>query len=284
MFDRRLNAFRPDLADKNLYGKVKAKHFVSGIPNQVKVGSSELREKPDLRVCIDTELLFGEAVDVFEIANEWAWVKAHKDGYVGYMNACHLTPHSNKATHAVSVLRTYIYPEPDLKFPPLHLISMNAELSLSYEESNSFKKLSNGAGWIFQHHVTPINQYAYDHCEIAMQFTGTPYRWGGRTSLGIDCSGLVQMALMRCGIDAPRDSDLQETWVGREVIFDDDFSDLKMGDIVYWTGHCGIWIDKFRFIHANAKDMMVSIQPLSKIIKSISLATGDAHPRVRRPT
>lgn len=280
--DRRLNAFRPDLADSALRGKVTAKRFVPGEPAQVAVAAAALRPAPDLARSIDTELLYGETVEVFERRDGWAWTRNRRDGYVGYLREDALTDRLNEPTHRVRALRTYIYPEPDLKTPPLHLVSMNALLTISDTERNGFGLLAEG-GWVHIRHIVGIGTHESDPCAVALRFVGTPYLWGGRTSLGLDCSALMQMALTACGIAAPRDSDMQETSVGREVVCDPDLSDLKRGDLVYWKGHCGMWIDPSAFIHANATDMAVTVRPLRLILKHIAQSTGDPVPRVRRP-
>jgi cell wall-associated NlpC family hydrolase len=282
MLDRRLNAFRPDLADHKLRGKIKADCYAHAETARIAVSSAALRPRPDPTASIDTELLYGEIVDVFEWREGWAWVQARTDGYVGYLKAKNLRPGGGELTHLVASLRTYIYPEPDLKSPPLHLLSMNAPLGLTEKEDGGFGLLSEG-GWVFLRHLTPLGIHETDHCAVAMQFIGTPYLWGGRTSLGLDCSALVQMSLMRCGIDVPRDSDMQELSIGQKAIHEHDLSDLRRGDVVYWNGHCGIWIEPSAFIHANATDMAVAIQPLKRILKHVTEATGDGKPRILRP-
>lgn len=282
MLDRRLHAYRPDLADRNLRETITADRYVDGEAARIVVGNVALRPQPDLTAPIDTELLYGEIVDVFERCEGWAWVQARTDGYVGYLPEETLGPGIDDATHMVASLRTFIYPEPDLKSPPLHLLSMNAPLSLTETAKGGFGLLSEG-GWVFRRHLALLESHETDHCAVALRFIGTPYLWGGRTSLGLDCSALVQMSLMRCGIHVPRDSDMQEQSIGREAICEHDLSDLRRGDVVYWKGHCGIWIEPAAFIHANATDMAVAVQPLKRILKHVAEATGDDNPRIRRP-
>jgi cell wall-associated NlpC family hydrolase len=282
MLDRRLNAYRPNLADLKLRGNITADHYADGEAARIVVGSAALRPRPDPAAVIDTELLYGETVDVFERSEGWAWVQARTDGYVGYLKAEHLGLDVGDITHMVANLRTFIYPEPDFKLPPLYLLSMNAPLRLTETEEGGFGLLSQG-GWVFRRHLAPLGSYETDHCAVALRFIGTPYLWGGRTSLGLDCSALVQMSLMRCGIHVPRDSDMQERSIGREAICEHDLSDLRCGDVVYWDGHCGIWIEPATFIHANATDMAVAVQPLKRILKHVAEATGDNNPRIRRP-
>jgi cell wall-associated NlpC family hydrolase len=280
--DRRLHAFRPDLADSRLRETVTAERYADPRPARIATGHAPLRARPDIACSLDTELLYGETVEVFERRDGWAWVQSRTDGYVGYLREDVLDDRIYEATHRVAALRTYLYPEPDLKSPPLHLISMNAPLAVTETERSGFLLLAEG-GWVHRRHIAPVGYNEVDHCAVALRFIGTPYLWGGRTSLGLDCSALVQMSLMRCGIDVPRDSDMQEQNIGREAICERDMSDLRRGDIVYWKGHCGIWIDQSAFIHANATDMAVAIQPLRRILAQVAEATGDDQPRIRRP-
>ena len=282
MLDRRLNVYRPDLANRKLRGNITADRYVDGEAARIVVGSAALRPRPDPATPIDTELLYGEVVDVFERSEGWSWVQARTDGYVGYLRDESLGLDIRDITHLVASLRTYIYPEPNLKSPPLQLLSMNTPLSLTETAEGGFGLLSEG-GWVFRRHLVPMGSYEADHCAVALRFIGTPYLWGGRTSLGLDCSALVQMSLMRCGIDVPRDSDMQERSIGREAICEHDLSDLRRGDVVYWNGHCGIWIEPAAFIHANATDMAVAVQPLRRILEHLAEATGDDNPRIRRP-
>lgn len=280
--DRRLNAYRADLADVRLRDQYNASTYADSIPGHIICGTAAVRSVPDDRRPIDTELLYGENIAIFERKDGWAWVQAETDGYVGYMKENALADTLAIPTHCVNTLRTFIYPGPNLKTPPLHLISMNSPLRMTKTRHSGFQLLEEG-GWVVANHLSEIDNHDSDHCDIASRFIGTPYLWGGRTSLGIDCSALIQMSLLRCGIKVPRDSDMQENLISRPVFCENDLSDLRRGDIVYWTGHCGIWIDSLRFIHANATDMTVAIQPLEHILKHLAEATGDNNPRVRRP-
>ena len=280
--DRRLNAFRTDLADQRLRGTVEAARFVAPSLATVAVDAAPLLAAPDANAGRDTELLFGETVDVFEHGNGWAWVQAKLDGYVGYLHADALSDGGAKTTHTVTALRTFVYSESNLKSPPRHLVSMNAPLAATGVSQDGFIALA-GGGWVFEGHVAAEGEHASDHGTVALAFLGTPYLWGGRTSLGLDCSALVQMALMRCGKAVPRDSDMQEATLPRPDGDDRDLPALQRGDVVYWKGHCGIWIAADTFIHANATDMAVAIQPLAAILDHVGAATGDPAPRVRRP-
>jgi hypothetical protein len=279
--DPRLHAYRPDLAAVSLKGEIEAAAYVEGHPGQIAVPSTALRPVPDIEAAIDTELLYGEPVTVYEEKDGWAWVRSGIDGYVGYLAADTFSYEVLQSNYQVNALRTFVYERPDLKSPTQHLLSMNSLVTTSREDEDGFTELDQG-GWIYRAHLVPCGVYQVDHAEVALSFLGTPYLWGGRTSLGLDCSALVQLSLMRCGFDVPRDSDLQETALDRDVLNKWNLDDLRHGDLVYWRGHCGIWLDSENFVHANATDMAVTCQPLERLLDPIAAATGDDAPRVRR--
>ena len=279
--DRRLHAYRSDLAAASLRDRVEAARFVVGTRRQVARGHAPLHGTPDGNASRLTELLHGEIATVYEDADGWAWVQNDTDGYVGYIASACLAAEPQPVTHRVAVLRTYVYPAPDLKTPPGDLLSMTAGVSV-VESKDRFSRLS-GGGWAFTGHLAATGDFAADFAAVALTFLGTPYLWGGRTSLGLDCSALVQLSLARCGVAVPRDSDMQAAALGAPVVFDGDEGVLERGDVVFWEGHEGIWIDRSLFLHANATDMMVSVGPLAEIAARIERTTGDRITTVRRP-
>lgn len=279
--DPRIHPYRADLAAEHLRDVVAAERYVTGTSKTVAAGSVSLRRTPQSDAAQDTELLFGETVTVYEEKDGWSWLQAAIDGYVGYAPTDALREKLGTATHHVAALRSYLFPKPDLKIPPNALLSMNSAVRV-IDQDGAYSAVE-GGGWLYARHLAVIGEYASDHAEVAQRFLGAPYYWGGKTSVGLDCSGLIQMALARCGRTVPRDSDMQENNIGIAIPFDGNLSVLKSGDLVYWPGHAGIWIDSDRFIHANATDMMVSIAPLKDVATYIKEATGDDIRTVRRP-
>ncbi len=277
--DPRINAYRPDLADAELMGRVEAAAYSAGAPGRVLSGRLALMCTPDDNGRMGSELLFGERVTVFETRDGWAWLQSREDGYVGYARADKLGELNGVPTHRVSALRTFLYASPDLKSPVLEMLSMNARLSVGNHDKG-FAELASG-GWVWASHISTAEEHEDDHAAVALRFLETPYLWGGRSSIGLDCSGLVQMALARCGKAATRDSDMQAA-IGEPVPFDGDETLLTHGDLIFWPGHVGIWLEGGDFVHANATDMKVSRAPFAAIARHIEDTTGDKVTAVRR--
>ncbi|MBB4230290.1 cell wall-associated NlpC family hydrolase [Rhizobium mongolense] len=268
MLDRRLNAYRPDLAEASLEGKVEALRFVSGTPARVAVPVAPLRPQPEPSVGIDTELLLGEDVTVLDRAGGWCWVKASSDGYVGYMPEEMLSDSQAEPTHIVTVQRTFLYPQPELRKPYNSVLSMGSRVRVAGEaevRGNHYVVLEDGTA-IFARHVQPVTSGKDDdYVEIASRFMNAPYLWGGRSGLGIDCSGLVQLAMLMTGKSAPRDTDMQAASLGARI----DRSGLRRGDLVFWKGHVAIMEDPETIIHANGYTMTVARENFEAAVKRI---------------
>ncbi len=269
--DPRRHVYRADLAAEHLRGTVEAERYVTGERRQVVGPSLPLRREPRFDAPLDTEALHGETVTVYDEQEGWAWVQLEHDDYVGYLPAGGLIRAIATPTHRVSMLRTYIFPEPDSKTPPLAMLSLNARLTVA-EEAGRFLRLANG-GYVYAAHVVPLGQHAADFVAVAETFLGTPYLWGGRTSVGLDCSGLVQLAAAAAGHAVPRDADMQATEAGEPVEWHEGGA-LARGDLVFWEGHVGIMASAETFIHANAHHMAVEIEPLRQANDRIRRAAG----------
>lgn len=277
--DPRRNAFRDDLADARLAGRVPSSNFVEGRVGQVRVAIAPVFGAPDAGAALTTQLLFGERVRVFEESEGWAWLQGETDAYVGYVPAAAIGRELSAPTHRIAALSTPALARPELKSPPLVDLPMGARLSVVREE-NAFGVLAIGAFVPIQH-LAPIDARAEDYVAIAEQFAGTPYLWGGRTRAGLDCSGLVQVAMQAAGIAAPRDSDMQLAEVGSAIEIREDLGGLRRGDLVFWRGHVGIMTDAANMLHANAHHMRVVVEPLAEAVARIE-ATGSAIIGVRR--
>jgi len=258
--DPRRHVYRADLAAEKHRGIIEAARYVSGEQRQVAAPSLPLRREPRFDSTLDTEALHGETVTVYDEHEGWAWVQLHHDDYVGYMPSGGLVAEITAPTHRVSALRTYVFPKPDSKTPPLAMLSLNALVTVS-EPGDRFLRLA-GGGFIYARHVVHMGVVAPDFVAVAETFVGTPYLWGGRTSVGLDCSGLVQLAASAAGHALPRDADMQAQEAGEPVDWRDGMP-LARGDLVFWQGHVGIMTSAENFLHANAHHMAVEIEPFA---------------------
>ncbi len=278
--DPRRNAFREDLADARLAGRVAAMDLVDGRPGQVRVAIAPVFGTPDAGAALTTQLLFGERVRVFEEKDGWAWLQGDADRYVGYVPAAAIGRELTKATHRVAAPSTPALARPELKSPPLVDLPMGARLTVEREQSG-FAVLAIGA-FVPVQHLLAVDARAADFVAVAEQFLGAPYLWGGRTRAGIDCSGLVQVAMQATGFDAPRDSDMLMAEIGSAIDVGDDLGGLRRGDLVFWRGHVGIMTDAAHMLHAHAHHMRVFVEPIAEAVARIK-ATGSEIIGVRRP-
>ena len=260
-FDRRLTPARADLAAAHLSGAVKAPRYAEGRLLQVRDAAIPLRRMPTPDGAVDTEALLGETATVYEEEEGFAWCQLTRDGYVGYLAANGLGPAAAPATHRISVPRTFVYPGPDPKLPPLMTLSMGARLRVTGTQG-AFSVTPQGA--VFTTHLAALADHAPDFVSVAEMFLHTPYLWGGKTGIGLDCSGLAQVALDAAGIAAPRDSDMQEKALGRPLAHEAPGLRLRRGDLVFWKGHVGIMRDAETLLHANGHHMLVVSEPLAE--------------------
>lgn len=266
-FDKRRHAFRPDLADDALKGSIEAERFVAGMPARIVAPVTSIHRAPAEDSMQISQALFGEDVSVFETANGWAWVQMKLDGYVGYVNANAISTSMPPVTHRISAHSTHRYPKADLKTVPAVALPLNGRLSVA-EQNGEYLELADG-GFVFAGHVKPIEEYEADFVSVAERFLHTPYLWGGKTAAGIDCSGLVQVALNACGIASPRDSDMQEAELG-STLHINDLDGLKRGDLVFWKGHVGIMQSTTQLLHANGHHMMTVSEPFQEAVARIA--------------
>ena len=276
--DPRLTPARPDIADIRLRGIVEAQRYVAGEPARVVAPAAPLRRAPRPEAGLDTEAVLGDAVTVFDRRDGFAWVQIARDGYVGYLPEAALGPADPAPTHRVAALRTFVYPAPDLKRPHVAHLSLGAALALEGEEGE-YRRLAQG-GYVFSGHVAPLGSAERDFAATAERLVGTPYLWGGRTSLGLDCSGLVQLCLETAGRACPRDADQQERALGEPL--PPGLDGLARGDLVFWKGHVGLMLDADRLIHANGHHMAVAVEPLREAVERIAAKSFGALTSIRR--
>lgn len=235
-------------------------------------GRAGIHKAPDAASMQVSELLFGESVRCFERQDGWAWVQCTHDAYVGYAPADALAApdDAQAASHVVAARHGHRYSRPDVKAPIIGDLYCASPLRVSGESPDGAFLALAGGGWAPRAQLAPAGQFVRDIAATAEAFLGAPYRWGGRSSAGIDCSGLVQIALMRAGLACPRDSDQQAAALG--VDLGGDVRSLQRGDLVFFPGHVGIMADPQRLIHANATHMAVSTDPLEAVIEIVRRA------------
>jgi len=271
MHDPRVTPARPDLAAKFLEGKIKAARFVEGDEFEISQALAPLREAPSADATLLTQALKGERVTIYERNGEgFAWGQLKCDGYVGWLPERALAKRREEPTHKIAVLRTFGFPGPSIKLPPSETLVMGALLRV-VREDGSFAVTSEG-WYVPRQHIGGIDARADDFVTVAERFVGTPYLWGGKSSLGIDCSGLVQVSLNAAGRRCPRDSDMQQDSLGRPLGLPES-SNLQRGDLIFWKGHVAIARDSASIVHANAHHMATVIEDTRDAVARIK-STG----------
>jgi cell wall-associated NlpC family hydrolase len=274
-----LTPARADLAAEHLRGLVDAPHYVEGQAMRIIAASAPLRRSPQADASLETEALFGETVTVYDEREGWAWAQLDRDQYVGYLPGAAVGAPS-EPTHRVAALRTHAYPGPAIKLPPRMALSLGAQLTIVGRKGDF--AVSEDGLYVWSRCLMELGAREPNFVAVAELFLETPYLWGGRTSEGIDCSGLVQTALMSCGIASPRDSDMQEATLGEPIAIDDPSAPLARGDLVFWKGHVGIMRDPLTLLHANGWHMKTVSEPLAQAYERIAANGGDGVTSVRR--
>jgi cell wall-associated NlpC family hydrolase len=279
MDDPRLTPARPDLAAKYLEGKVAAARFAVGETFEISDAIAPLRERPSSDASLLTQALKGERVTIYDRNDEgWAWGQLNRDGYVGWLPDSSLAKPQAPPTHKITAIRTFAFPGPSIKLPPLDTLVMDSLLTVTREDG-AFAVTREG-WYLPRQHLGNLDRFEKDFVEMAERFVGTPYLWGGKSSLGIDCSGLVQIALNAAGTGCPRDSDMQQDGLGR-ALDSVESKKLQRGDLIFWKGHVAIVRDADSIVHANAHHMATAIESTSDAIARIK-ASGSEIVSIKR--
>jgi len=272
--DPRITPWRDGIAARSLEGVIEAEVYLDPKAMSCMAAATGIRQAPDANAEQMDQLLFGERFEVLEEEGAWLFGQAARDGYVGFVEAAALAPAGPLPTHRVSALRTYAFAENTIKSRASGPYSINSLVAVEALEGKLAKVA--GAGWMTGAHLQPIGMFEDDWAAVAERFVGAPYLWGGRESLGLDCSGLVQQALFACGLACPRDTDQQQA-LGAPITA----AEFGRGDLVFWKGHVAMGVGDGRIVHANGHHMATVIEPLAEAITRID-AAGSGQPTAYR--
>ncbi len=264
MSDPRSSPANGRVAHVGLRGHVEADRFVEGRWTMVQQPMANITDAPEGRRA--NQLLFGERFLALETRDGIAFGMAERDGYCGYILAGALTE-PEEPTHWVAAPATHLYPKAAVKAPPEVSIFFGSPVRVTAERPD-FLRIHTGH-FVPRTHLQPLKARYSDPVGVADLFLGTPYLWGGNSRWGVDCSGLVQMALLACGVDCPRDSDQQAEALGHDI---SPGEPLRRGDLVFWRGHVGFMADDRTLLHANAHHMAVAYEPLREAAARIDTA------------
>ena len=250
---------RRDVADVGLVDRVFAQHYALPLDHGCMAGTVAIRSSPSNDAAAVSELLRGETFAAVDCSGAWAWGYGRHDGYVGYVPVAALGP-PTVTTHVVSVPAALVFTGPSIKAPVAGRLPMGARLAVDGIEGDF---LRTPEGFAHKRHLVAAGEVAEDFVTVAERLGGVPYRWGGRSGDGIDCSGLVQLALAFAGIAAPRDSDQQRATLGTPLA---EHAVARRGDLIFLPGHVGIMADSVTLLHANAWWMAVAREPLADVL------------------
>ena len=258
--DPRLIPANKIVACSTLKGKIKHKNFVEGKNYQINVPFVDLLDRPDGKR--NRQLVYGSKVKYFGEAGGWAFIQNIYDSYVGYVPQNTIVSETEK-THIVTVPLAHVFLEPNIKSRNIDMLPLAARVAGEVFE-NGF--LETELGWISVSQLNRKTELPKDPIEVSKMLQYAPYLWGGNTSLGIDCSGLIQVSLLLCGVDCPGDSDQQMNTLGHNLVIG---SPRKKGDILFWKGHVAWALNERQILHANAYHMATVIEEANEAIERI---------------
>ena len=228
--------------------------------------STPMRLRPKHNSSLETECLFGEIVEIIDSNMDWYLCKLATDKYLGWVNNKDLGS-LPLPTHRVISLRSFLYETKDIKSKLIQYVPLGSQLSVkSINDKWAVVFLSennNDVAYIRSDDIISIDQVISDWVSIAELCVSTPYKWGGRDTIGMDCSALLQLSYQTYGQIIPRNT-AEQVKLKKTTL--KNFDNLKRGCVVFWEGHVGIMTDKINCIHANAFHMKIVIEPLINII------------------
>ncbi|RJE89426.1 C40 family peptidase [Paracoccus onubensis] len=268
--DRRLTPATERVALESLRGVLERPEYTSGRPARLSAPLADLLNAPDGHR--DRQVIFGADLTVIEIRGGWAFVQTAQDGYCGWLPEKVLGTGTAPITHRVTAPASHLYSAPDMKQSEFCGLSIGARLSVAGTRSG-FAQLATG-GFVPLQHIG--DKPSTDPVTTAESLLGAPYLWGGNSYAGLDCSGLIQIALLDCGIPCPGDSDLQ-----RDAF--PTVSGIARGDLLFWPGHVAMAVSADVMIHATAWKMAVIREGIQDAIARIDAAGEGPFLGIRRP-
>ena len=229
--------------------------------------SIPMRSEPNEISELETECLFGETLEVLDKHFNWYYCKLLTDNYIGWVQKKNLG-NIPSCSHRVISNRTFLFKDVDVKSGYIDYLPLGAQVCVKdiynkWAKVYMFDDCVHKYAYVPSNHLIKIDQTIDDWVSIAENLIGTPYVWGGRNSIGLDCSALLQLSYQTYGENIPRNS-IDQSLLNKEIINEKDH--LKRGHAVFWKGHVGIMTDEKNCIHANAFHMKVTTEPLFDII------------------
>ena len=235
---------------------------------EVHRAAAPLRTQPGADAALDTELLRGERIRIHEFHQGWGWGQAETDGYEGYVPKDALQKAAARPTCRVKTLATRLYRRPEAVAGSETVAWFGSRIALGDARAEGFLETADGL-WVPTDHVAPLETPEADYIAAARRFEGVPYLFGGRTPAGLDCSALVQLVLQAAGMACPRNTGPQRETLGRPVAGN---AAPRRGDLAFWKGHVGLFVDPATLLHANAHHMAVALEPFAEAVRRIGAA------------
>ncbi|MGP1353042.1 MAG: C40 family peptidase [Parasphingopyxis sp.] len=257
--DPRIHAFRHEIADIALADRIALPHYVEPVTRTIGSPLADLRVEPSETSELGSQLLYGEPFALLDFEDGWAWGYGLLDHFVGFVRQEALAP-ARSATHIVSAPETRTVDTANGADPAAFFMGSHVSGQIDGDQ------LVTAQGAIALADLIEVGTAVDDAVSVAESLVGAPYRLGGRSIEGIDCSGLVQLAFALAGHALQRDSDLQQATAGTEL---DATASLQRGDLIFFPEHVGMMADTETLLHASGHKGAVCTEALTDVVARI---------------